>query len=70
MTITVRSHTNEHHYISLEIKTKYNLTYYEVQALPLYSDGTCGYPVCEMIYSIDEEKKALATFNRYKRKYI
>ena len=69
MTVTIKEHINEYTYISLEIKNQWGMSYYEVQACQMYSDGTCGNPFINMIYSMDEKEKALATFNRYKRKY-
>lgn len=70
MTVTEKNHKNENHYISLEIKTNYNMTYYEVSVCPLFSDCECGSPIKSIVYSMDERKKALATFNRYKKEYV
>lgn len=70
MTTVVRSHKNENYYISLEVEHGYYGPYYSVQVCPRISDFECGYPIRNMIYPINEEKKANATFNRYKRKYV
>lgn len=70
MTITEKQHTNENYYISMEIETRYGMTYYEVSVCPLLNAWEGGSPIKSIVYSMDERKKALATFNRYKREYI
>lgn len=70
MTLVIKQHKNNNYYISLEITIRYERSIYLVQVCPLYDENMCGYPIREMTYSIDEKKKALATFNRYKRNYI
>lgn len=70
MTTVVRSNTSENYYISLEVEHGYYGPYYSVQVCPRISDCECGYPIRNMTYPINEEKRANATFNRYKRKYI
>lgn len=71
MTIAVRQHHNPNYYIVLELKHNHaGWDYYEVNATPIYSNGTYGYPVRNMVYSVNELKQAKATFNRYKRKYV
>ena len=70
MTSVIKQHTNNNYYISLEIKMRNERIIYEVQVCPLYSENMCGYPIREISYPMNEKKKALATFNRYKRKYV
>ena len=70
MTTVVRSHKNENYYISLDVEHGYYGPYYSVLVRPRISDCECGYPIRNMTYPINEEKKANATFNRYKRKYV
>lgn len=69
MTITEKSYKNKNYYISLDIEKGYENFYYCVRAYPIIG-GICGYPERSMTYSINEKKKAYATFNRYKKKYI
>lgn len=69
MTVTVKQYQNENYYISLEIKTNYNMNHYEVSVYPILSENECGYPIRSIIYSMDEKQKASATFNRYKKAY-
>ena len=74
MTITEKQHTNKHYYISMDMINDYKTDgeifwYYRVDCGPRLSDGTIGYPIRSMVYSLDERKNALATFNRYKRTY-
>ena len=70
MTVTEKNHTNENYYISLEIKTSYNTNYYEINVCERLNDYECSYPIKSIMYSMDEKKKAYATFNRYAKKYI
>jgi hypothetical protein len=69
MTTTVKSYTNENYYVSLEIKTSYNSNYYEVSVCERIGECECGCPINSITYSMEEKAKALATFNRYKKKY-
>lgn len=70
MTTVVKSHKNENYYITLVVEHGYYGSYYSVQACPRISYCECGYPIRNMTYPISEQKKAIATFNRYKRKYV
>ena len=70
MTIVEKSHRNENYCIELTIEFAYGRSYYQVSACPLIDDGTCGSPIREITYSLNDKKNAYATFNRYKRKYI
>ena len=70
MTVVEKSHISENYYITLEIATRWDKSYYLVQASPRFDNSMCGYPVREMTYPISDKKNAYATFNRYKRKYI
>lgn len=70
MTFVDKQHINDNYYIVLERDKRYNSHFcYVVQVCPIIG-GLVGYPEREMIYSINERQKALATFNRYKKKYI
>ena len=66
MTTVIKSHKNQRYYICIEL-SKDNL--YTVSACPLYDTHYCGYPIREMIYPLNERKQALATYNRYVKKY-
>lgn len=67
MTVTIKQHTTKNYYITMEWD-KRNI--YVVQVCPIIDENLCGYPIREMTYSINEKQKAIATFNRYKKKYI
>lgn len=67
MTVSIKEHINKNYYISMEWD-KNNI--YVVQVCPRYNDNLCGYPIREMTYTLNEREKALATFRRYKKKYI
>ena len=70
MTITEKSHLNDRYYITLNaVKGRYGF-YYEVQVCPRIGENECGYPVRNMMYSLNDKANALATFRRYKRKYV
>ena len=69
MTTVLKSYKNKHFYICMEMEHKYNRDYYLITVNPVYNDNLCGYPIRSMVYSLDERKNALATFNRYKRTY-
>lgn len=70
MTVVVRNHTSENYSITLAVEQGYYGPYYSVQVCPRISYCECGYPIRDMTYPISEEKRANATFNRYKRKYV
>lgn len=73
MTITVKDHDNENYYISLDMEKGYNFNfYYSVKCYyKIKSRDGCEYlREREMSYPLSDKKKALATFNRYKRKYV
>lgn len=70
MTLVEKSHTNENYYITVEIQFGRAGPYYSVQVCPRIGDCECVYPIRDMTYCINEKKKAYATFNRYKRKYV
>ena len=67
MTFVEKQHTSDNYYITMEWD-KNNI--YVVQVCPRINENLCGYPIREMTYSVNEKEKAIATFNRYKRKYI
>ena len=70
MTVVEKNHKTENYYIALEIEMGRYGPYYNVQVCPRISECECGYPIRIIAYCIDEKKKAYATFNRYKRKYV
>ncbi len=72
MTIVIKSVKNNHYYITLEIEERYGKLCYIVQACPILNKDLhlCGCPTREITYTMDEKKKACATFNRYTKKYI
>jgi hypothetical protein len=65
MTTTIKQHKTKTHHISLYAEGNLLI----VEACPLYDDHTCGYPVNKMTYHHSEQKKAVATFKRYIKKY-
>lgn len=70
MTIVEKSHKNDNYYITLKITEKYGKGCYIVQASPKIKEHLYGYPIREMIYTMNEKKKAYATYNRYIKKYV
>lgn len=72
MTILEKSYLNPNYYISLELTTCRNRPVYVVQVCPieLREPLMCGHPEREARYPCTDRKKALAAFNRYKKKYI
>lgn len=66
MTVNIKQHTTKNYYITMEWD-KSNI--YVIQVCPIVG-GVCGYPERQTTYPLNEKKKAIATFNRYKRKYI
>lgn len=65
-TTTIKQVTTETHYISIE-QDNAVLT---VTACPLMENKCfCGFPTDKATYHYTEIKKAVATFNRYRRKY-
>ena len=65
MTTTIKQHKTKTHYISLYAEGNLLI----VEACPLCGENTCGYPVNKMSYHYSEQKKAVATFKRYIKKY-
>lgn len=70
MTLVEKSHKNDNYYITLEIDESYGRNFYKVQACPMIREHFYGYPVREMIYSLNEKEKAIRTYNRYVKKYV
>lgn len=70
MTVVEKSHKNENYYITLEVCFGFYGPYYSVQVCPRTGECECGYPIRNMMYNINNKKKAYATFRRYKRKYV
>ena len=60
--LIVRNEIIENKQVEMVIKTKWEMTYYEVV---LYKDGRL---YLNNVYSLEEKKLATACFNRYKRK--
>ena len=67
MTMNIKQHKNNNYYITMEWD-KSNI--YIIQVCPIIDENLCGYPIREMTYALNEKQKALATFNRYIKKYI
>lgn len=73
MTVTLKTHRNPRYYITMESEERYNTPIITVRAYHAPSErepDVLGYPEREVTYPCFEQKKALAAFNRYKRKYI
>ena len=70
MTTTVRSCMNDNYYITLEIERRHGNDIYVVQACPVIDVYECGYPEREITYSINDKKKAYATYRRYMKRYV
>lgn len=66
MTLVIKQHKNENYYISMGYEKNNTIT---VEACPIIDENTCGYPIKKITYAINDEKNALATFNRYVKKY-
>ena len=66
MSTVIKQHKENGIYVVMEWE-KSNI--YRVASYICYHDGRCGYPIKEMTYSINEKKKAEATFRRYVKKY-
>ena len=69
MTICIEQYENDDYYVSLEVTRKYNREIYVVQVCPRIDECRCGYPEREITYSIQDEKKARATYRRYIREF-
>lgn len=67
MTTIIKSHITNDYYITLSIDTRYYSPVYSVEICPRTGAASCGYPIRSMTYPLNEQKKALATYNRYKR---
>ena len=66
MTLAIKQHTENGYYVIMEWD-KTNI--YRVAVCPCYDESRCGNPINEMTYSINDKKKAEATFRRYVKKY-
>ena len=59
--------------ISTEIRqlkrTIWQREHYKPEVCPCYDGNRCGYPINEMYYTMEDKKKAEATFRRYVKKY-
>ena len=69
MSVILRKHTTANYYIYLELTRRYDREIYTVAVCQCYSNG-CGYPIRTMTYPANEEKKAIATYKRYIKKYM
>jgi hypothetical protein len=67
MTTILKSHKTDDYYIALSLDFRGYGEVYSVEICPRTGANTCGYPIRSMTYSVNDKKKALATFNRYKR---
>lgn len=65
MTTIIKQHETKTHCITLEAEGNLLI----VEACPFCGDHICGYPTSRMTYHYTEEKKAVATFKRYIKKY-
>ena len=66
MSLVIRQQTENGYHVVMEWE-KTNI--YRVAACQMIDENFCGYPINEMIYSINDKKKAEATFRRYVKKY-
>ena len=66
MTLVIRQQTENGYHVVMEWE-KTNI--YRVAVCQMIDENSCGYPINEMIYSINDKKKAEATFRRYVKKY-
>ena len=69
MTTVVLKRNTANHYITMSLELRTYGAVYVVAVCPMIGEHLCGHPIREMVYSINEEEKAVATFNRYCRKY-
>ena len=66
MTLAIRQHTENGFYVVMEwVKTNV----YRVAVCLCLNDNMCGYSINEMYYTMEDKKKAEATFRRYVKKY-
>lgn len=66
MTIAIKQHTENGYHVIFEWD-KTNI--YRVAVCQMIDENSCGYPINEVTYSINDKKKAEATFRRYVKKY-
>lgn len=69
MTVCTNSHTENGYYVTMEIERRYNHDVYVVKVCPCIDEFRCGYPIKEITYPINDQKKAYATYKRYINKY-
>lgn len=69
MTTVINQCKKNKYYVYMQIETRWYSEVYVVGVCPCYNECLCGYPEREMIYSINDKKKALATYKRYVKKY-
>ena len=67
MTVNIKEHFENNYLVTWDWEKG---NYYTVQVCPHEKDGIFfGYPVAIRTYSINEKKKAEATYNRYIKRY-
>ena len=69
MTVAIEQYETDKYYVEIAIENRYGNNIYVVQICHRFDSGLCGFPINKMVYSIDEKKKAYATYRRYIRKY-
>ena len=69
MDVIIKQHKDNDYYVYISIETVYYNTVYKVGVCRCYDNCLCGYPEREMVYPISDNKKALATYKRYVKKY-
>ena len=66
MSLVIRQQTENGYHVVMEWD-KTNI--YRVAVCQMIDENSCGYPINQMTYSINDKKKAEAIFRRYVRKY-
>ena len=69
MTIYVEQFQGNNNYCTLSIEENNNKLLYIVQVCELINESLASYPFKSCTYSINDKKKAQATFKRYVKKY-
>lgn len=69
MSITIEQYKNDEYYICLYITRKHDMEIYVVEACQNFGYYV-GSPFKSISYSIDDKKKAYATYKRYIKKYM
>ena len=68
MSVCIDSYEGNGNYCELSIERAYNKNFYRIHICKVFNTYV-SYPFKSITYSINDEKKAKATFKRYVKKY-